>query len=237
MKAGFYVCICILILLILMFLITRYYLNYEYTSVVTVGDGELLDLNCLTKNHNIEIFYAAYRVRRGEQFNMKNSLNALLKNEQLAQNGGIFNASAYNLPSGGKLTFRFKCNTCNSGHTNDIIPITNPDDENKEILYKLIPVSEDSTTKNSFEPKRINLSYSAYVPPFPTTNRNAEGTVYLPGNPQTLIIPDSYGTSAESAQYPNFISGIGKRNLVPRLTPNPINHVKMKIHYLNLLRI
>ena len=206
MKAGIYVCLCILMLLILIFLITRYYVVYNYTYIVTVSDGELLDILCLHDKHDIEIFYAVYRVSRGNQINMTAALSAVLQNGQLEQNNWIFNASDYNLPKNGKLTFRFKCNTCNLHNKSTIQNIQN-----------------QNVQKNNYEPKRIDIKYTPYVPELPTSFRNADQIPILPGNSQSNIERDSYGVSAESAQYPNMITGVGKRDLIQKLTPSSVN--------------
>ena len=206
MKAGTYVCLCIIMLLILIFLITRYYLVYNYTNIVTVNDGELLDIFCLKDKHDIEIFYAGYRIRRGNKINMTAALSAVLQNGQLEQNNWIFNASDYNLPKNGKLTFRFKCNTCNL--------------HNKSTIQN---VQNQNVQKNNYEPKRIDIKYTPYVPELPTSFRNADQIPILPGNSQSNIERDSYGVSAESAQYPNMITGVGKRDLIQKLTPSSVN--------------
>ena len=189
MKSGIYICLCIVLLLILMFLFMRYYLAYNYTDVVTVNDDELLDILCLKKHHDTEIFYATYRIGRGNQINLTSALNAaLIHNGALESHDWVFHAEDYNLPKGGQLTFRFKCNTCNSSNT-----------------------TNDTASTDTYIPKRINMTYAPYIPEFPTTHRNADNIpIQLPGNSQSNIANDSYATSAESAQPSNIVSGIGK---------------------------
>ena len=223
MKAGYYVCVCIIILLIIIFLITRYYLVYNYTTIVTVSDGELLDILCLHDKHDIIIFYAVYRVNRGHQVNMTAALKAVLLNGQLEKNEWIFNAEDYNLPKNGKLTFRFRCDTCNG--VNSGVNIITEEFDQGEAFAKQTKQKKVTFSKDSYEPQRIYPKYTPYVPEFPTSHRNADIIPILPGNSQSNIERDSYGVSSESAQYSNILTGIGKRDLIQRLTPSKFNYL------------
>jgi hypothetical protein len=137
---------------------------------------------------------------------MTTALKTLLQNGQLENNGWIFNAEDYNLPKNGKLTFRFKCNTCN-------------------LINEETSLDHQSNKKEKYEPTRIYQKYTPYVPEFPTSYRNADIIPILPGNSQSTIERDSYGVSSESAQYPNMITGVGKRDLIQRLTPSSVNYL------------
>ena len=61
MKLGIYLCICILIILIIIFISVRYYLVYNYTTLITIYDGNFLKIDC--PYYNIDYLYAIYSLK------------------------------------------------------------------------------------------------------------------------------------------------------------------------------
>ena len=106
MKLGIYLCICILIILIIIFISVRYYLVYNYTTLITIYDGNFLKIDC--PYYNIDYLYAIYSLKRGKKINMILSINKIIENIQ-KNKFNRFIATDYNLPANGKLIIRYRC--------------------------------------------------------------------------------------------------------------------------------